>query len=142
MRRAKFFVAMLPILFSLLTAPFLHTHLRPEEGRAAQSGNCRVAVVHVHFPEEQGAPAPGNCWPSDLNHSLNESRPFVLVALLPLQSPTVFLEMETWAAIPSGFLFPLIIPLERVNLPAPPKIHDPPGLHWISFRAPPSGYLI
>jgi hypothetical protein len=142
MRRAKFLVATLPILFTLLAAPFLHTHLRPEEGRAAQSGNCRVAVVHVHFPEEQGAPVSEHGCPSDLDHSSNEPKLFVLVALLALQSPTVFLEMESCAAILPEFLLPLMAPLERINLSAPLTIHAPPGLRRISFRAPPSGYLI
>jgi hypothetical protein len=142
MRHAKFFVATLPLFFTLLTAPFLHTHVRALDNRAIQSSESRIAIIHAHFPEEKGASASENGCPSDLDHSLNEPKPFVLVALLAPQSPTVFLEMGTWAAILPGFMFPLIAPLERVNLTAAPAIHDPPGLRRISFRAPPSGYLI
>jgi hypothetical protein len=141
MDRAKFCAAAVPILFSLLTAPFLHTHVKAEETRATQLSECQFAVVHVHFAGELGASASENDCPSDLDHALNEPKPFVLVALITLQSPTLFIEMGNYSVALPGFLLPLIAPLERVSLTASPAIHDPPGPRRVSLRAPPPEYF-
>jgi len=142
MRRAKFILATWPILLTLLSAPLLHTHVRAENNRALQSAKSRVAVVHAHFPEEQGASAAKNGRPADLDHSSNEAKPFNLLALVTLRSPTVFLEMVTCAAAPPVFLRPLIVPFERANIVAVPSIHDPPGLRRLTLRGPPAEFLI
>lgn len=141
MRRAKFIMAAWPILFNVLTAPYLHTHVRVEDNRALQSSESRVAIVHAHFQEEQGASAGKDGRPADLDHSPNEAKPFILLALLTPRSLTVFLEMRTCAAAPPVFLRPLIVPLERVNSVAATSIHDPPGLRRLRLRAPPAVYL-
>lgn len=142
MRRAKFIMAAWLILFNVLAAPLLHTHVRAETNRALQSAESCVAVVHAHFPEEQGASAAKNGRPADFDHSSNEAKPFNLLALVTLRSPTAFLEMVTCAATPAVFLRPIIVPFEHINIVAVQSIHDPPGFRRITLRAPPAEFLI
>lgn len=127
-----------PVLCTLLFAPFLHIHVKAEDSHTRHSSEGRVAVVHVHFPEEQGASASENGRSSDLDHSGNAPQPFVLVALLTLRPLALSLEIDGGVAILPVFHCPLIVPLERVNLTALPAIHDPPGPLQTSPRAPPS----
>jgi len=138
MRRAKFIMAAWLILFNVITAPFLHTHVRVKDDGTLPSSQSRVALVHAHFHEAHEGSSGKDDQLADFDHSSNESNPFVLLALLPLRSPAAFLEMRTWAPAPPAFIDPLIVPLEHVNSVGAISIHDPPGLRRLSLRAPPA----
>ena len=142
MRRVKIIMVGWPILFTLLIAPFLHTHLRLGNNRTLQTGESRVAVVHAHFPEAQGALDSAVGRHADLDHSTEGAKSYILLALLTPQSPTVLIDMRVCGAAAPVAYCPLIASLERVNASALESIHDPPGLRRLAFRAPPASYLI
>ena len=139
MRRARVVLTISPVLLVLIAAPFFHSHFGKAGDPVLFPEEHAVAIHHAHFPEEREASPGEGGRHSDLDHSSNDTKSFILLADT---SVTAFRDLGLSIAAPPTpvHLSPVLV--ERLSSMVRVPIHDPPGRGLINLRAPPSPHSI